>query len=431
MPVTLVEPKEEKEAFRKQIDRLTSSHLLHGSENLCKMLHYLSRNALEHPGASVKEYQLATEVFGRPADFDPHLDATIRVQAGRLRAKLSEYYATVGQEDPVVVELPKGTYALAFHSRETRSAVQAAAGTQLGVERRKPAQRTVRNLLIAVLGLSILLAAAIATIAALAIARKPAASLPAQPEAKTSTALQTLWQPFLTDPDAPWVIFSNAAFVGRPETGMRYYNPSQDSGDSFMDFYTGVGEVLAVRDLDHLFGELKRKLRIKRGSLFTLDDAKNNDLIFVGSPAENLTLREIPGTHEFVFQRIASGPRKGDLAIENVHPQPGEPGIFIPSPPHPPLAEDYSIIALTRGLNPRRSTLVLAGTSTLGTQAAVEFVCQPDSVQELLRRLGVSSAADLQPFEALLQVEVKHEVPVGIKLLAVRKQDTSEAQNRH
>ena len=84
------------------------------------------------------------------------------------------------------------------------------------------------------------------------------------------------------------------------------------------DHYTGVGEVLAIYDLDHVFRQFNRRIRVKRGSLFTLDDAQNNNLIFVGSPAENLTLLDIPSTHEFIFQRLTSGPRKGDLAVVNV-----------------------------------------------------------------------------------------------------------------
>src|SRR5262249_5043800 len=94
-----------------------NSHILHGSESLCKLLRYLGEQALDHPGASVKEYQIATEVFGRPADFDPHMDSTVRVQAGRLRIKLAEYYSTEGAEDPIVVDLPKGSYSLSFQQR--------------------------------------------------------------------------------------------------------------------------------------------------------------------------------------------------------------------------------------------------------------------------------------------------------------------------
>lgn len=106
----------------------SGSHVLHGSESLCKMLQYLTHQALSNPGVSVKEYQIATEVFGRPSDFDPHLDATVRVRAGRLRSKLAEYYGGVGHDDRIVAELPKGSYALSFHPRLEEKSARATTG---------------------------------------------------------------------------------------------------------------------------------------------------------------------------------------------------------------------------------------------------------------------------------------------------------------
>src|SRR5260221_3327914 len=50
-------------------------------------------------------------------DFDPQLDSMVRVQAGRLRGKLAEYYSVNGSDDAIVAELPRGTYVLAFHHR--------------------------------------------------------------------------------------------------------------------------------------------------------------------------------------------------------------------------------------------------------------------------------------------------------------------------
>src|SRR5271166_4034874 len=100
-----------------QVEKLTKSHILHGSESLCKLLHYLAEDSLDHPGVALKEYQIATEVLGRPPGFDPQSDSTVRVQAGRLRVKLAEYYAHEGPDDPIVVEVPKGSYALTFHVR--------------------------------------------------------------------------------------------------------------------------------------------------------------------------------------------------------------------------------------------------------------------------------------------------------------------------
>src|SRR5229473_1320877 len=100
-----------------QIERLINSHSLRGSESLCKLLRYLAEHSLDHPGVALKEYQIATEVLGRAVGFDPQSDSTVRVQAGRLRIKLAEYYTHEGHEDAIVVELPKGSYALTFHVR--------------------------------------------------------------------------------------------------------------------------------------------------------------------------------------------------------------------------------------------------------------------------------------------------------------------------
>jgi hypothetical protein len=231
---------------------------------------------------------------------------------------------------------------------------------------------------------------------------------------------QIFWDRFVSSPQQPWIIFSNGSFVGRPETGMRYFNPSSDTKAFILDHYTGVGEVLAIHQLDLVFSMLNRPVRVKRGALFSLDDAKNNDLIFVGSPSENLTLADIPGSREFVFERLDSGPRKGDLAVLNVHPQAGEPKMFLATPANQPTVEDYAVVSLLPGLDSSRSILILAGNSTFGTQAAVEFVCQENSINELLRRMNVTRPGDLKNFEALLHVKIVHGVPVMTNLVSFR-----------
>src|SRR5256885_12966751 len=104
----------EKEQYLAQIERLVNSPVLHGSESLCKLLRYLAEHELDHPGAHPKEYQIATEVFGRRADFDPQSDSTIRVQAGRLPLKLPQHYTSARAADPIGVELTKGTFPHSF-----------------------------------------------------------------------------------------------------------------------------------------------------------------------------------------------------------------------------------------------------------------------------------------------------------------------------
>jgi hypothetical protein len=406
--------------FFQQIDHIIKSHSLRGSESLCKLLQYLAKQSFEHPDAPLKEYQIATEVYGRPAGFDPQSDSTIRVQAGRLRLKLAEYYATEGASDPIVVKIPKGSYHLTFEARPLEpqplppNLPLREAPRTVTVETIPARWRVALVVLLAGLITSLIVLASLSWNGKL---REPANAAPREIPVG---ALASFWRPFTAGAEEPWVIFSNAAFVGRPETGIRYYDSSHDAKSAVYDHYTGVGEVLAIHALDDVFGTLGRRIRVKRGSLFTLDDIKNNNLIFVGSPSENLSLLDIPNTQEFVFQRVPSGSRRGDLSIVSKHPASGEPNTYLASPSNAALTEDYAVVGLVPGMGSGQFVMILAGTTTFGTQGAVEFVCRQESVEKLLREVSGSSAGTIKPFEALVRVKIARGVPVETELVAVR-----------
>lgn len=396
----------DREALHAQIDKLNRSSILHGSESLCKLLKYLGEYSLDSPGTSLKEYQIATEVFGRPADFDSRVDSTVRVQTGRLRSKLAEYYAGEGAGDRILIEIPKGAYSLTYHHRPL---VEMPLPPPPAVEIPKPAPAPhsypLSWLLISV-G-----AGAVVLLGGMLAARFMAPPPPARSE-PPAPAIKAFWSAFASGPEAPLVVYSNAEFVGRPETGVRYYQPALDAGKPILDHYTGVGEVMAVHDLDGVFASLKHEIHIKRGRLLTWDDAKASDLIFIGSPSENLSLRELRGSQDFVFVRKANPPRKGDLMISNLHPAASEQAAYLAS--DGPITEDYALVALTSGMNPNRHVLILAGITTFGTQAAVEFVCRAQRLDELISKIGPF----VPPFEALLRVKVSGGVPVRSDLIS-------------
>ena len=403
----------DRETKLEEIEKLTSSSVLHGSESLCNLLRFLARQTLDHPGSAVKEYQIATEVFGRPADFDPRLDSTVRVQTGRLRSKLAEYYASDRIEDRVIVEIPRGSYHVIFHYREPELRAPAPEPVVEPVAAPTP-RRSPRQ------WITTALVSLIAVMSALALdfALRPA--FQRSPSTESPDALQHLWLQFFDGPEPPLVVYSNAAFVGRPETGLRYYNPALDTNTVILDHYTGVGEVMAIHELDNLFASWRRDMRLKRGRLLTWDDAKASNMVFIGSPSENLSLREIPGTEEFVFKVAADGPRKGDLSLVNTHQRAGEEKVYFSSP-SAPIREDYGVVGLLPGLSATRHALILAGLTTLGTQAAVEFVCRPKRVEEMLAVLGTQPKGSIPTFEALLKVKVSGGVPVQSEIVAVHR----------
>ena len=391
-----------------QVARIVSNPVLQNSESLCNLLKYLARQSIDAPAAPVKEYQIATEVFGRAADFDPRLDSTVRVQMSRLRSKLMEYYSQAGSKDSIVIEIPKGSHAVWFRERDAETQergieVPRIVAPALSGERMW--KRVAAGLLAIVLGLVTLLLA------------RPA-SHPVAASALPADAAAIFWRGFLQSPQEPLVVFSNAEFVGRPETGLRYFQPGKDAADSVFDHYTGVGEVLSIHELDTLFARLNRPLQLKRGRLLNWDDAKDRDVIFLGSPAENLSLRELSLSREFRFDSAKEGLRAGDLGIVNVHPAAGEPEMFFGSRGLP-TTEDYAVVELAPG-PAQAKILLLAGTTTFGTQGAVDFFCDPDRLRDLLPKLR-GAAGGLAPFSALLRIKINRGVPVEGELVALRR----------
>ena len=119
-----------------QLDRILHGRALHGSDSLKAFLRFVVDKSIENHEGQLKEYVIATEVFGRGNDFDSRVDSVVRVQAGRLRVKLHEYYETEGKDDRVIIVLPKGQYTPVFsyaQKKEERGMAKRAADASLAI----------------------------------------------------------------------------------------------------------------------------------------------------------------------------------------------------------------------------------------------------------------------------------------------------------
>jgi adenylate cyclase len=118
---------EETGRIREQLQRLLQSELFDHSDRHSRFLRYVVEETLAGRADRLNGFLVGVEVFDRDESFDPAVDSIVRVEAGRLRAKLREYYTGPGLTDPVEIQLPKGGYAVRFTKREaerTLTAVQ-------------------------------------------------------------------------------------------------------------------------------------------------------------------------------------------------------------------------------------------------------------------------------------------------------------------
>jgi hypothetical protein len=381
-----------------QVDRILRSPGFSNSEVLQGLLTHLVRSQEDQPGRHVKEHEIATKVLGRGNDFDPRLDSTVRVHTGRLRTKLAEYYRGPGALDPITITIPKGAYHVDYQLRN---------GMPVPVPQPRNARRT-RWWVIALCGWA--LAAAALSWGLWTRSARPPSPLP--------EAVRTFWMD-LTKDGSIVVIFSNPQFLGSATRGMRYATPGAPASPGEVhDRYTGTGEAFALHELTRLFDQLGVAMHVKRSQLLTWDEARDKNLVFIGGPDTNHPQRELPRLQQFAFKTVEEEPKPAVGAVVNLQPQPGEERYYFCS--GAPYTFDYAVIGLVPGLDGRHRALILAGTTTYGTQGAAEFLMADESVRTLLAKLATQRNRPLPYFEALLRIKVSGGVPVQPELVILR-----------
>ena len=103
------------DTVREQLNRILSHPEFHATPQQRDFLRFVVTETLEGREHQIKGYTVATQVLGRKPDFDPKSDPAVSIQANRLRNALERYFLVAGGEDPIRIEIPKGTYVPVFH----------------------------------------------------------------------------------------------------------------------------------------------------------------------------------------------------------------------------------------------------------------------------------------------------------------------------
>ncbi len=456
---TVVTPEEQ----RAQLEKVLRSEVFSTAPALQRFLEYVASKTIEGLSHEIKEFTIGSEVMERPAGYDPKIDTVVRVQAHRLREKLKEYYDAEGATDEILLVIPKGHYVPRFSRREAAVAHESESPQPLTpllespeAPKEAPADHPVPGPSLGTaaparkrpfpwfrvglagvplfLGLTLLLPR-------LRSNRTPQGPGPGQQDRASATEVESpvaaLWADFLKNESSPIVAYSNDVFLAtetadllrikgeeidnmgapasRDVASRLAVNPRllERAGPVFFqDVYTGTGEVMAVFYLTRMFGQFHASLGVKRSRLVTTDDLARHDIIFLGSTKENALLAGLPLTQDFVFAWPPQlvGNWKG--RILNLHPQPSENLSYEVERDLKTrvVRTDYALVSFLPGITPNRKIAVLAGLTTLGTQAAADFATSPAAIAELGARLGTgppTSPRIIPPFfQAVLRVEI-------------------------
>ena len=410
-----------------QVERILHSDELRTSEVLRQILKFLMEKTLSGEADQLKEYTVAIDGLGKSSTYDPQHNSAVRIQVGRLRQKLAEYYREEGKNDPVIVDLPKGRFKLTCEVRAvTPAPVHPAEFTEL--PRLPVPPVTLAPEALPKRGFPVWVVGAVAIALAAFFLGRWSVNTRTASAPKWTPELQTLWGPFL-DSNRPLLIaIEDPLFVElRSSPGAYFRDRSLNhwadvqssptiarmrdliKSDSIQPsrYYTSFGEANASFLIGNLLGARQHAVSFVKTSQLSFQQLADNNVIFIG--VQNL----------FFDEKLKALPLATHLApvlegVRNINPSPGEPALFADEYSTAPNEEGMVYAVITHLPGPLMNSDVESFTSnrSAGYVGAVQWLTDPDSSKELVAKLKDPSTGQMPRFyQVLLRVQFKDDVP--------------------
>jgi hypothetical protein len=393
-----------------QIQRIVASRAFKTSEVHRNLFNYLAEKSLAGEAHNLKEYTVGLDVFGKPASYDPRQESVVRMHVGRLRQKLAEYYRTEGADDPIIVDLPKGGFALTFEPRPSPPPPQQVPAESLppptgaGPVRRAFSAREIA------LVMSLLLAVIAAGYFAIRLSSVQKARTAAPAPGPWTPDLQTLWAPLLSS-DRPLMV---TLATGAPNGGSA--PSSSANGSTGASSVTGVGTANAAFLLGQFLGQRKHNVFPIRSDVLSMGEIAMGDVIFVGPTVGKPQIQAIPPV-DAAFVMTPEG-------VRNVKPDAGEPAFMADAPAKSgsqDSEESHALISSLPGLYGNGSILYFEGNHIASVMGAVQAMTDPDLASQLVARLKRPDGSLPRYYQVVLRVKAMDETPVDISYVAHRE----------
>jgi hypothetical protein len=410
------------------VDRILQSETFRNSPSSRRLLKYLADHSFSPDSERLKEYSIGVDAFGKPSDYDPRLDSTVRIQIGRLRQKLAEYYQAEGKDDLVVVDLPKGHFRLVCDTRPAPAEPAEVVPTALpAIEIPELPKNRSNPWRIATFVLA-------ATCLALAIAALRPQSAPTAPASWTAD-LSDLWRPFVNSKKPLVIAVGNPLFL-QFENKAVYRDLSSENAEDMMrspqfealsnalggrstrpiHYYAAVGDVTSAFELGARLGQQQSAMSIVRSSQLQWQQIADANVLFLGPPRFfGDKLGSLPVVLEVT--EVAGG-------FQILHPRNGEQTFYKFREPQGFFAEDgEACVLITHAPGPVGNTDVMtfAGNSTFGRAGAVAAFTDPSFAKLLTSKLRAKNGRIPAYFQVLLRVKYKGGVPTETSYLLDRE----------
>jgi hypothetical protein len=406
------------------IERIVLTEPFKKSTRLPGLLCYLAERSIHGHLNELTEQRIGAAVFGKPADYSPAEDSAVRVHVRQLRLRLHEYFDIEGRDETLIVDIPKGSYALVFHGglRESASPIEFPVLAPVAEPRKKST---------GILQVFPWLALAAALICALGWyhehttmqkSQRPPWPLNAivQDDQKTTVVLGegNLMLRLYAGKEIPLQEFLNRDYLknlitpGMPENEARLINYISASQ------LTSYANVFVATTLVRLTGPHSDQLLIRGASDLNPRDLEHGNFIFIGSSSSNPWVSLFEDKLNFEIVEAIVGERS---YFRNKKPRPGEQSIFQGLKHAGSEGEDFATISLLPNSRGPGSVLILQGLSHEGTEAAGLLLADPADRAKLEQAVGArEDSRNPTYFEALIRARAVAGMPVSVDIVSAR-----------
>jgi hypothetical protein len=390
----------ELDANQVQVQRIVASKAFKTSEVHRNLLNYLADKSLSGDAQNLKEYTVGLDVFGKPPTYDPRQESVVRMHVGRLRQKLTEYYRTEGQDDAVIVDLPKGGFTLTFAAKPAPPVIEPVPDPV------PPASRSGVSTREVALGVLLVLAVVFAGYFGVRLSRTQQRSATATVQLPWTPELQELWGPLLSSERPLMVTLSTDPFHASGQGAVVAANASG---------VTGVGTANAAFLLGQFLGQRKRNVFPIRSDLLSMGEIAMGDVIYVGSTVGKPQIQAIPPIDQ-PFVLTPDG-------VKNLKPRANEAPFLADALPKgaQEFEESHALISNLPGLYGNGRILYLSGNTIASVIGAVQALTDPDLARQLVSNLKQVDGTLPRFYQIVLRVKAMDDTPIEISYLFHRE----------
>jgi hypothetical protein len=417
------------------IERIANSEAFQKSSRLPTLLRYLATCTLRGDRAGLTEQAIGRAVFDKSADFHPTEDSSVRVYVRQLRLRLHEYYQGAGQDERIVIEIPKGGYALSFHTRQSHATPSESEGIAA-----EPIETTLEDpIRPAPLGglrriplwLPWGLLAVFMLLAIVGWYRW-------WHEAKTTAPPWPFAQVIRPDEQTTMVLADGSfalRLLGDREVTLDEYADHhyadtllpKDATEGEVRLFrylqasqiTSMADAHAVSLVTAVAGSLQGNITIRSAKEISGRTLSNGNFIFVGAITSNPWVELYQD--RLNFHLVETGLR-GSRYIQNRSPLPGEQPVYSITGSTGYSGDDYATISLVPGARGQSGDILLIqGLRLEGTEAAVRFLSDQVNRAYMAEKLTTANGGSLPHyFEALIHAHSVGGSAVSIDCVATR-----------